>query len=166
MTRSEETYLNWIKGSESGRAAGIYWLAQGMIDHLGEEEGMELFIKQIYKMGAHWAKLRLQALEEEGGENTLVRNILDNASDYMVYSFAWEGELKEYSEHEGVFEWTSCPIAAGFKSFGPKGVEIGEVFCKHIDNAHIQTYNPKYECVRESSLNKDGLCRLHFKLKD
>ena len=165
MTRSEETYRNWIKESEYGRTSGIYWMVQGMIDQLGEEEGMKLFVKQIYKMGEDWAKMKLQALEQQGLENTLERNILENASDDMMYSFAWDGGLKEYSEHDGVFEFTSCPIAAGFEAHGPTGVEIGEVFCRHIDNAFIQMYNSKYECDRKSSLNKDGLCRLHFKLK-
>ena len=44
MTRSEETYLDWIRDSQNERANGIYWMAQGMIDHLGEEEGKKLFL--------------------------------------------------------------------------------------------------------------------------
>jgi L-2-amino-thiazoline-4-carboxylic acid hydrolase len=166
VTRSEETYLNWIRGSENGRATGIYWMAQGMIDRLGEEEGIELFIKQIYMMGEHWADQRLRSYRAQGKENSLENFVKDSMSDDVVYSFAWEGGLREFSEHEAVIEWTECPIAAGFKDNGPKGVEIGEIFCNHVDNASTQKYNPKYECVRESSLNKDGLCRLHFKLKE
>ena len=165
MTRSEETYLNWIRGSQNERANGIYWMAQGMIDHLGEEEGMKLFLKQLNKMAERWAEITLQYLEKEGKENSLQQYVHDNMSEDVVYSFAWKGGLKESSEHEAVIEWTECPIAAGFKLNGSQGVEIGEVFCNNVDNAFIQRYNSKYEFVRESSLNMDGLCRLHLKLK-
>lgn len=166
LTRSEETYLRWIKGSENGRATGIYWMAQGMIDLLGEEEGKKLYIKQVHKMGEHWANQQLRFYESIGKENSLENYIADSMGEDIIYSFAWKGGLRHSSEHEAIIEWTECPIAAGFKDNGPKGEELGEIFCNHVDNATIQKYNPKYECIRESSLNKDGLCRLRFKLKD
>jgi hypothetical protein len=92
-------------------------------------------------------------MEEVGGED-------------IVYAVAWKGGPKEVSANDWVVEWSYCPIAEGFKHLGEEAEKIGEIFCTHVDNASMETYNPRYECVRESSLNRDGLCRLHFKLKD
>jgi hypothetical protein len=97
-------------------------MAQGMIDLLGEEEGVKLFMRQIYKMGEHWAIQTLERLEKLGKENRLEQYIEDNMNDEVVYAFAWEGGLKERSETEAVIEWTACPIDAGFKDNGPKGL--------------------------------------------
>ena len=102
----------------------------------------------------------------QGRENSLEEFRRDSFAESSIYTFAWTGEVKESVEHEAIVEWTVCPIADGFKAYGEEGVEIGELFCHHIDNAIISGFNPDYICVRESSIYKTGLCRLHMKLKD
>jgi hypothetical protein len=73
--------------------------------------------------------------------------------------------LKKSTDAERVVEFSYCPIAEGYKRLGEEAMKIGELFCNHIDNAIIQGYNSNYECKRESSMNLNGLCRLHFKKK-
>jgi hypothetical protein len=159
-------YLRWIKAAEAGMARNVYWLVKGMIEHLGEEEGKKLFLKQLNRMGNHNGSLIRQYYDSQGRENSLEEYRKNAFSDQSIFTFAWEGRLIADSKHDKIIEYTECPIAAGFKSCSSDGVEIGELYCNNIDNAIIQGYNLDYQCVRESSLNLDGLCRLHFKKKN
>ena len=166
MSQDLEKYRKWIRESEYGRSKGIFYLAKGIIEELGEEKGTALVIEQVMEMGRFTGERRRKAFEDKGLENSF-RNISNRADpEKSVYSFAWVGGPVSSSDEERVVEWSYCPIAEGFKVFGESGVKIGELYCNNIDNAIIQGFNPDYECVRESSLNLDGLCRLHFKLKD
>ena len=117
-------------------------------------------------MGEGMGKQSRDYHDSLGRESNMEEFLRDGFSDSSVYMYAWDGELKTLSEHEVAVDFTGCPFAEGFKDFGEKGVEIGELYCNNIDNAITQAYNPKYECVRESSLNKEGLCILHWKLKE
>ena len=105
-------------------------------------------------------------IASQGKENNIKEWFGGGFDDTSVYSFAWKQARREISKDEAIVDWVVCPIAEGFKKLGPEGIEIGEWYCNNIDNASTQGYNPKYECVRESSLHKDGVCRLHFKLKE
>jgi hypothetical protein len=166
MTRSDETYLNWVNGGYFMSSRTYYFMAKTMIEELGPEKGKELFLKQIYKMGNHMGKQNRKYVTSQGKENNIEEWFGPSLSELSVYSFAWEQTKREVSRDEAGVEWSVCPIAEGFKKLGSEGIEIGEWFCDNIDNASVQGYNPKYECVRESSLHKDGVCRLHFKLKE
>ena len=166
MTRSEETYLRWIKEAEASRSMWIIGLVNEMIEHLGKEKATEILVKQTYEMAGHNGEQLRQYFMSQGLENSLQQYKEYGMSEESVYTFAWKGGLVLDSDDEMIIEWTKCPMAAGYKGLGSNGVEIGEILCSHLDNAFIQKYNPKYECIRESSLNVDGLCRLHFKLKE
>jgi len=161
----EETYRNWIQDSYSSMSSWLYYMAKGMIKELGEKQGTELFLKQVIEKGHSMGENAKNMIQSKGLENNLV-NFVNPDSESSVYSFAWEGKTKRLSDDEVVVEWTKCPIAQGFKNHGPEGERIGEIFCNHVDNATAEAYNPDYVCVRETSLHKDGVCTLHFKLKD
>ena len=141
-------------------------MAKGIIEELGEEKGKELIIEQVYAMGNSFGTDRKNALQKQGLDNNVKRFFDPSSQTDTVIAFAWKGETVSQSEEHIVKEFTYCPIAEGFKNYGKDGVKIGELFCEHIDNAVAQAYNSDIECIRESSLNLDGLCRLHFKLKD
>ena len=68
MTRTEETYLNWITGSYSSMSSYLYFMAKGMIEELGEKQGKELFVKQIYAKGKSMGIATKKALQERGIE--------------------------------------------------------------------------------------------------
>jgi len=165
MSQDLEKYRRWIRESEHGRSKGIYYLAKGIIEELGEEKGKALVVEQVKEMGRSTGERMRKAFEDKGLDNSFKNRSNRADPEEIVYGFAWVGGPISSSDEERVIEYTYCPIAEGFKVFGESGVEIGELFCNHIDNAVIDGYNPEYMCVRESSLNRDGVCRLHFKKK-
>jgi len=164
MDQDVEKYRRWIRVGANIRSASIFYLAKGIIDKLGDE-GTALVVEQIKEMGRNSGKRMRQSFEKQGLDNSF-KNYSDRvSSDDIVYRFAWEGSTPVETDEERVVEYTYCPIAEGFKMLGAEGVKVGELFCNNIDDAVIQAYNPEFECVRKSSLNRDGLCRLHFKKK-
>jgi hypothetical protein len=166
MTQSKETYLGWVKGAYFMLSRSLFYMAKGLIEELGEEKGKEVFVKQIIEMGEGMGKQTREHHNSLGKEGTMEEFLSDGFSDSSVYMHAWEGDLKTLTKHEAIVDFTSCPYAEGFKVLGEEGVEIGELYCNNIDDAITQAYNPKYECVRAPSLNKDGVCTLHWKLKE
>ena len=164
MKHSEETYVDLIKGSWFGMPTALTYMALGMIEELGEEKGSELFIKQVYLMGKHWGQSMLDGFQAMGVEPSIA-NMLKDIDESLLYGIAWDGSSELISEDEGVVEWRFCPIADGFKSIGPDGVKVGEIFCEYIDDAQFGGLNPEVMVTRERSLNKDGLCRLRFRKK-
>jgi len=165
MSQDIEKYRTWVRQGQHRRASGIYFMAKGIIEELGEEKGKELIIKQVYDMGNSFGAARKKMEAGQSHDNEIKHYFNRSMDPDNVYAFAWVGETVSRSEDERVVEWQYCPIAEGFKNYGEDGVKIGELFCEHIDNAVAQGYNSDYMCVRESSLNLDGLCRLHFKKK-
>ena len=166
MSQEIENYRTWVRQGQQSRSAAFYYLGKAILDILGEEKGTELIIKQVKEMGKASGLNRRKTLENQGLENSL-ENYSESAKTFSnMVTFAWESEVKKASPDEVVKEFTYCPIAEGFKNLGEEGVKIGELFCKYIDDAVVQEYNPDYMCVRESSLNLEGVCRLHFKHKE
>lgn len=159
-----EQVRKWIQEKEYGRATGIYYMAQGIIQELGEEEGTKLIVQQIRKMGNLMGNSIRKRLENEGLENSLENRVKLVESDDNSTMIAWGRVSLDVSEDEFVAKFSYCPIAAGFKQHGEEGVKIGELFCSNIDDAVSPGYNLKLSCVRESSLNRDGVCTLHFKM--
>ena len=160
-----EQVKRWIREKEFGRATGIYFMAQGMIQELGEEEGTKLVVKQIRKMGNLLGRSLRKRLEHDGLENSMENRVkLVESSDNST-NIAWERVSLDFSGDEFVVKFSYCPIASGFKQHGEDGIKIGELFCSNIDDAVSQGYNPKLSCERETSLNIDGICTLRFKMK-
>lgn len=155
----------WIRERELGRANGIYYLAEGILREMGEEKGTELIVEQIRKMGYRIGGLIRNRLERQGIENNLKTRIKLIESTDNSTNIAWDRVSLDVTEDEFVIKFSYCPIAEGFKLNGDEGVKIGELFCDNIDDAVSQGFNPNLSCKRESSLNIDGLCTLHFKMK-
>ncbi|MCW4012660.1 MAG: L-2-amino-thiazoline-4-carboxylic acid hydrolase [Candidatus Bathyarchaeota archaeon] len=159
-----EQVRKWIQEKEYGRATGIYYMAQGILQELGEEQGTKLILQQIRKMGNQMGASIRKRLEEQGLDNSLENRVKVIESSDNSTNIAWDQVSLDVMEDEFVVKFSYCPIAAGFKQHGEDGVKIGELFCSNIDDAVSQGYNPKLSCVRESSLNRDGVCTLHFKM--
>ena len=159
-----EQVRRWIREKEHGRATGIYYMAQGILQELGEEEGTKLIVQQVRKMGNKMGESMRKRLESMGLENSLENRVKLVESADNSTTIAWDRVSLDVSEDEFVVKFSYCPIAYGFKQHGEEGVKIGELFCSNIDDAVSQGYNPKLSCVRESSLNLDGVCTLHFKM--
>ena len=117
-------------------------------------------------MGKQMGEQSKYYIESEGRPVNIEERFKGGFDDDSVYSFAWKSGKKTITEHEAIVEWLECPFAEGFKAFGKMGVEIGEWFCSNIDNAVSQGIGSQHTCIRETSLNKDGVCTLHFKLEE
>ena len=165
MSQDIKKYRNWVRQGHQSRSAAFYYLGKAILEELGEEKGTEIIIKQVKEMGKASGLNRRITLENKGLENSLENYSASAKAFSDVVSFAWESEVKKRTPVEIIREFTYCPIAEGFKNLGEEGVKIGELFCKYIDDAVVQEYNPDYVCERESSLNLEGLCTLHFKKK-
>jgi len=135
------------------------------MQELGREKGTAVIVKQIEEMGHSTGRTTRKAYESQGLDNSFSNFFKASDSGDSIYDFAWGINTKSSDGDERVAEFTYCPIAEGFKSLGEEAVKIGELFCNHIDNAIIQGYNPDYMCRRESSLNLNGFCRLHWMKK-
>ena len=165
MSQDVEKYRRWVRADNREYASGIYFLGKGIIQEMGKEKGASLIARQIEEMCINsgiWAR---KALERQGLDNSLKNYFRSFGSGDSVINFAWVYSIKKFVDNEIVVEYSYCPIAEGFKRLGQDAVEIGELHCNHADNAVMQGYNPDFECKRESSLNLDGLCRLHWKKK-
>ena len=154
----------WIREKEFGRATGIYFMAQGILQELGEEEGTKLIVEQIRKMGNLMGKSMRKRLEKEGLENSLENRVKLVESADNSTNIAWDRVSLDVLEDEFVVKFSYCPIASGFKQHGADGIKIGELFCSNIDDAVSRGYNPQLSCERETSLNVDGVCTLRFKM--
>ncbi|MCB2172370.1 L-2-amino-thiazoline-4-carboxylic acid hydrolase [archaeon] len=160
-----EQVRRWIREKEYGRATGIYYMAQGIIQELGEEKGTQLIVQQIRKMGNLMGKSMRKRLENKGLDNSLENRVKLVESADNSTNIAWDRISLDVSGDEFVVKFSYCPIASGFKQHGEDGIKIGELFCSNIDDAVSQGYNPKLSCERETSLNIDGICTLRFKMK-
>jgi hypothetical protein len=163
MSQDIEKYRRWIREREHERSRSIYYLGKAIIQELGEEKGTTLIVRQIEEMGHDLGIETRKANKSQGLDNSFKN--YSRGPDVNPYGFAWVGGTTKSTSDEEVVEFSYCPIAEGFKKLGEEAVKIGELFCNHIDDADIQGYNPDYECKRESSLNLNGLCRLHFRKK-
>jgi hypothetical protein len=161
MSQEIETYRKWVREREYARSRAIYYLGKAILQELGEEKGTALIVRQIEEWGHDDGIATGKANKSKGLDNSLK----NYGSGGSVYDFAWVGSTKKSTGDESVVEFSYCPIAEQFKMLGEEAVKIGELFCNHIDDADIRGYNSDYECRRESSLNLDGLCRLHFMKK-
>ena len=162
---SYQKVRDWIREREFGRADSVFFLAQGILDEMGEEAGVELIVKQIRKMGAKIGKSIRIGMERKGLDNSLENRVKLIESSENSTNIAWDRMSLDVKGDEFVVKYTYCPIAEGFQRNREEGVKIGELFCANIDDAVSRGYNPNLSCVRETSLNIDGVCTLHFRMK-
>lgn len=158
--------ISIVNGLENLRTvAQLEYITWGKLSLRNLEMKEEQNIQQVKEMGKASGLNRIKLLENNGLDNSFENFSASAMSFSNIVTFAWESETKKVTPDERIVEFTYCPIAEGFKNYGEEGVKIGELFCKYIDDAVVQEYNPEYMCERESSLNIDGVCRLHFKKK-
>jgi hypothetical protein len=166
MSQETEKHRNWVQGSFANFfSPSIYFLGKALIQELGEEKGTTLIIKQMEEWGKNMGEENRKTFESQGIETSLDNYFRETYPETGMYYYAWRGGVKKLGVDDWVEEWSYCPVAEGFKNLGEEAVKIGELFCDCIDNAVVREFNPSYEYVRESSLNRDGVCRLHARKK-
>jgi hypothetical protein len=136
------------------------FIAKEIIERFGEE-GKEAVIEAVKEFGKERGRRMAEFVESEGREPSfasfLVCSDLDTSYHEMVPHIE-EGAVR--------VEITYCPFAEACKEWGVE--EYGKLFCRNIDGAIMQGYNPeRYETICEQNLTEGAeACIIVYKFKD
>ena len=152
-----------IESFEAARAKTFVYMAQALLDELGEIEGKQKIIDTVRKMSkASGVQARDSYLEQEFEPNW--RN--HRESNIQLYILAWDGGVILDEPDKKVVEYSYCPLGAAFRKLGESADELGDLYCSMTDDAFWSGFNPDWGVIREKSFSKDGVCRLVWRKKE
>jgi hypothetical protein len=149
-----------IQGFEAARAKTFVFMAQAIIEELGEEEGKKKVLETVWKMSKSSGEAARDSYLERCVEPSW-RN--HRESNGPVYALAWDGGVIVNEDELKVVEYSFCPLGDAFSKLGKNGEMLGDLYCSVTDNAFWSGFNPDWVVVREKSFSKDGVCRLIWK---
>ena len=152
-----------IKGFEASRAKVFVYLAEALIEHLGEEEGRRVVREKVREMSRDSGLKARRSYENRGAENTW-RNHRDENGP--LYALAWEGGVTEDEPDRKVVEYSYCPLGDAFAELGGRAEELGDIYCGVTDDAFWAGFNPAWTVTREKTFSRDGVCRLVWRRRD
>ncbi len=158
--REEGDWVSDVRLMARRLALFYHFVAQTLIEELGEEKAEDLIKRAIWSYGTHIGEVkRDQALEK--GLGLACANLVRIPD---LPSKGWEFKsLEMLSEDEMQAEATLCPIA---KVFLEMKTPLARLYCL-VDQAQTEGFNPELECVHEQNvLDGDEVCKLVFKKKD
>lgn len=131
--------MSMIKSSEEPNARFakliallFYHMSHEMCKQLGKEKGKEAIRNAVTAFGA----ARVAAMKEEAAERGL--SVTSNQTFHLVrdmpnpgYDGYWEGDTHHISY---------CPFHDLWKSYGPEGMEYGELYCE-VDHVIFSGFN-------------------------
>ena len=151
-----------MNGFEASRAKTFVYMAQAIIDELGEERGKQVIRDTVWKMSQSSGEAARINYEKRGEANTWENH---RAANGPIYQVAWVGGTV-IDEHDlKVIEYSHCPLGMGFAELGEKAEELGDIYCSVTDDAFWSRFNPEWSVTREKTFSKDGLCRLVWRRK-
>lgn len=132
----------------------FYYFASTLLEELGEEEGKRLIQKAVWAFGEHCGRVVREQVETMGLPPT--NENFSRVRDLPNYG--WEIDFVTYPDGEVRPIAKYCPLAATFKELGPRGQEIGRMYC-YIDQAKQHAYNSEFEFVHPKNvLDGDPYC--------
>jgi hypothetical protein len=146
-----------IKSYEASRAKVFVYMAEALIDRLGEDEGRKVIRETVREISRDSGEKARSSYEARGIENTW-RNHRDENGP--IYALAWEGGVALDEPNVKVVEYSYCPLGDAFAELGDRAEEIGDIYCGVTDDAFWQGFNPAWTVTREKSFSRDSLCRL------
>ena len=158
MTRRDiiETY-------EASRAKVFVYMAEALIEHLGEEEGRKVIRETVREMSRDSGEKARRSYEAKGVENTW-RNHRDENGP--LYALAWEGGVTLDEPNTKVVEYSYCPLGDAFTELGRRAEALGGIYCGVTDDAFWQGFNPAWTVTREKTFSGDGHCRLVWRRRE
>ncbi|MGI6685372.1 MAG: L-2-amino-thiazoline-4-carboxylic acid hydrolase [Bacillota bacterium] len=112
-----------------------FYLAEELMEQLGEEKGEEAILRAIGKFGA----ARVMAMKEEAKELGLELNCLDTYRTVRdMPGIGWE------NNPDNVNEITHCPMQDAWAELGDKGRKIGYLYCQ-IDHVLYDAFGVDME---------------------
>jgi predicted hydrocarbon binding protein len=131
-----------------------YYFSQAIVDRLGEEEGKALIKEAIWAYGRHCGAAVRAGVEAMG--LPLTDENYGRVRDLPKYG--WEVETVTLDSGEVRPIAAFCPIAATLKELGPRGMELGRLYC-YVDQAKYEAYNPDMEFIHTKNLlDGDSYC--------
>jgi len=149
-----------MDGFEAARAKTFIYMAQALIDELGEEKGKQVIKETVWKMSRSSGEAAKKSYESRGIENTWENHRAENGP---VYEVAWIGGPIINEPDMKVIEYSYCPIGATFGRMGEDAEKLGDIYCGVTDDAFWSGFNPEWRVVREKSFSKDGVCRITWR---
>lgn len=124
-----------------------YHFSEAIIEEMGEEKGKELIKKAIWAYGEHCGNAVRAGVEALG--LPLTDENYGKVRDLPKYG--WETGMIETPEGEMRPIATFCPLAATFKELGPRGEELGRLYC-YVDQAKYEAYNPEMNFIHAKNV--------------
>ncbi|QXE17606.1 L-2-amino-thiazoline-4-carboxylic acid hydrolase [Clostridium sp. 001] len=130
-----------------------YFMAQEMVERMGEENGKDAISSAVKKFG----KARVDAMKAEAKEKGLdLNNPRTYAAVRDMPSNAWK-----YSDNDQS-EITYCPMGDIWSQYGKAGMELGHLYCE-IDYILFEAFGMKLErpyCIAKG----DKVCKFNLKM--
>jgi hypothetical protein len=138
-----------------------YYFALTLVEELGEEEGKRLTKKAIWAYGEHCGRT-----VREGVEALDLPLTDENYSQVRdLPRFGWESGTVTVPDGEERAVVHNCPLATIFKEFGPRGEELGRIYC-YVDDAKYAAYNPEMAFRHAKNLlDGDPYCEFDLRQK-
>jgi len=152
-----------MDGFEASRAKTFVYMAQAIIDELGEERGKQVIRDTVWKMSKTSGEAARRSYEKRGEANTWENHRAENGP---VNQVAWVGGTVVSEPDLKVVEYSYCPLGMGFAKLGKEAEELGDIYCSVTDDAFWSGFNPEWRVTREKSFSVDGLCRLVWRRKE
>lgn len=131
-----------------------HYFSETIIEELGEEKGKELIKKAIWDYGQHCGNAVREGVEAMG----LPATDENKGKVRDLPAYGWETGMVEIPGDEPRLVVTFCPHADTFEELGPRGMELGRMYC-YVDQAHYKAYNPKGEFTHTKNvLDGDACC--------
>jgi hypothetical protein len=117
-----------------------YYFSEAIVEKLGEEEGKALIKEAIWAYGTHCGRVVREGVEAMG--LPLTDENYGRVRDLPQYGWEIETVTLEGGEVRPIA--TFCPVAAALQELGPRGEELGRLYC-YVDQAKYEAYNPDLE---------------------
>jgi hypothetical protein len=127
-----------------------YYFSQAIVDMLGEEEGKALIKEAIWAYGRHCGEAVRAGVEAMG--LPLTDENFGKVRDLPRYGWEIDEVTLDSGEVRPIAHF--CPVAAALKELGPRGMELGRLYC-YVDQAKYEAYNPNMEFIHTKNLLDD-----------
>ena len=139
-----------------------YYFSLTLVEELGEEEGKRLIAKAIWAYGEHCGSAVREGVKAMG--LPLTDENYGKVRDLPKYG--WESDSVTLPDGEVRPVSSFCPLADTFKELGPRGVELGRLYCT-VDQAKYNAYNPDLEFIHaQNALDGDPCCEFLVRPKE
>lgn len=131
-----------------------YYFSEAIIDRLGEEEGKALIKEAVWAYGQHCGRAVREGVESM--DLPLTDENYGQVRDLPQYGWEIDTITLEDGQTRPIARF--CPIAAALKELGPRGEELGRLYC-YVDQAKYEAYNRDLEFLHTKNvLDGDPYC--------